>query len=246
MTDTITFENDDIINVLRIFKDLHDICTLNFKKDAIYAKFMDKNLVSVIDMKLDCYKTNKLKTERQITFNLEDILKIFGCKKRDSYISFKFNSDNILIKFIDESKKYEKYKLKLVNIEDENELGDGEIQHGDIVSIKMFSEELSNICKKITKFDDTMAVVTSGDKLFFNTAADENVEIFFGVADDENIKIGNDVRINLMTKYMNIFTKCDKLSDIVTINMEDDETPIEMVYEFENSIIRFYLSPQND
>lgn len=244
MSNTVILKDDNLINILQIFKDLHDTCTLFFKTDAVYAKFMDKNLVSVTEMKLDCYEKNKLKEETEISFNIEEILKIFSCKKRDSKINLLFKKDKIFIKFVEDNKKYEKYTLKLVNTEDTNDFESISINSN--YKIQMFSDNLTKICKKISKFDDTMVLkAKQQSKVLFQTQ-NEDVEIYHGDHDDNHIIISEDLEMKLMLKYLNIFTKCDKMSDIVILNIENEEMPIEMIYNFDDSHIKFYLCPQND
>ena len=49
----------------------------------------------------------------------------------------------------------------------------------------------------------------------------------------------------MLLKIIMAFTKGEKFTEQVTINMEDDQSPIEFIYTFGTSSIKFYTSPQD-
>ena len=234
-------------NIIDLLNNLLDECVIVFTQDSVTIKTIDSSMVCLINVELnDIYTECKLKEQQEIGVNLADLSKIMGCKNKKDDCKIKFNIDDIQLIFTNENnKRGDKYKLKLLDIDNEDP-GDPEIEPTNVMTLS--SKYFSTLCKKINKFDESLAIEIEKNTsdVIFKTGSEDTVELTLEKDEDklQSLKIEEDIQLRVLMKYMLIFSKSEKFSDEVTITIDEADTPLEISYNFGESFIKFYTSPQ--
>ena len=244
---SVTLKDNTLFTLVDILKDLLEECIITFTKTSVKIKTIDSMMVCLINVELnDVYDKCKLKNDEQICVNLSELNKIFGCKDKTDSCEIKFNEEFITIIYKNEShKSVDKYKLKLLYGEYED-IGDLEVEGN--TQISMSSNYFSSLCKKLKKFDESIRIVTnkSNNDIHFKTGTEDAVDLTLIKNEDKlkDVTIQEDLNLRLLLKYLLLFSKGEKFTDTVIINIDEVDTPLEIRYEFNNNIISFLLSPQ--
>lgn len=247
---TITLKDvTTFVKLVDLLKDLKEECTLIFTKTSIEVSTIDDAQVNFIRVSLeDVYSECKLKKEVSIYVNLKNLLKILKCIDKDEICQIKFNIEYIQLIFINQKNEgYSKYKLRLLHREEEEEMEDPEIEEN--LTMVMTSSYLSSLCKKISKFDESLLIecIEEENEVLVKSGTDDLVE--FKLVEEQGklnkLSIEEDLRIMVLMKFMLVFVKAEKFSEQVIINIQDENSPLEIIYNFGNSFIRFYTSSQD-
>lgn len=245
----ITLKNNLFINIIDLLKDLVEDCLIIFNDDNIEIKTLDKNRVCLIDIYLNnIYDEYKLSDTKKITLNLSDFYTMLSCKGNNDKCKICFEQDYIKIIYTNENnKKGDKYKLKLL-YNDENDLGSPEILKN--VQLIINSKYFSSLCKKIKKFDESLRFYIKDNEVMIKTGNNDIVELFLEKEDNKlkkyikNPDMEEDINMKFLLSFFIYFSKADKFTDEVLINMDDSQSPIEISFNFDNSYINFYIPPQ--
>lgn len=249
MTNTIILKDNMLVNIVDLLKDLLEDCVISFTKKSIDINTIDKSMTSFINIKLvDVYEKCTLKKDQVINLKLEDLHKVLGSKDKNEKIQILFKTDTIEIKFINnENKGYGKYKIKLLEVENFDEIPDIDVEPN--TQLIMGSKYFSSLCKKIKKFDESLLIECNEDKneVLIKSGTEDSVElkIVEEVGKLNKLTIEEDVKIMVLLKFVLAFTKGDKFSEQVILNIQDTYSAMELIYKFENSYIKFYTSPQD-
>ena len=251
----IVLKNNLFINIIDLLKDLVEECLIVFNDDSIEIKTLDKNGICLIDIFLnDIYEEYKLNDIIKITLKLSDFYTILSCKGTNDICKISFNDDYIKIIYTnDNNKKGDKYKLKLL-YNNEEELGSPEILKN--IKLILNSKYFSALCKKIKKFDESLRFFIPGNNedYMIKTGNNDIVELFLEKGDnklkkviiDKDYKLTTELGINMkfLLSFLILFSKSEKFSNEVFINIDDSANPVEFCYNFNNSYINFYIPPQ--
>lgn len=246
---SVTLKGNLFGNIVELLTNLLEECVIVFTDTSIKVKTIDSSMVCLINVEInDIYTECKIKDDQEIGVNLSDLNKIMGCKNKNDECKIKFNGDDIQLIFTNENnKRGDKYKLKLLDLEFADP-GDPEIEPNN--QMVLSSKYFSTLCKKIKKFDDSLAIVIEKQTsdIMFKSGTEEMVELTLEKGEDklESLKIEDDIQLRVLLKYMLIFSKAEKFADEVTITIDEEDSPLEISYEFEGSSIKFYTSPQID
>lgn len=235
-------ENNNFINIIDILKDLLDECIIKFTRDSIEINTVDKSMINLINIKLtNIYQESNIETPILINVKLEDLHKILCCHKNNSNIKIIFKEDKIHIKYVMD-RNIETYKIKLLQLED-NETFNLNLEQN--VSFNINSKYFTQICKNISKFDESIIISSFNNNIIFK-AKNDMVNIENENNDNiTNINISNNKSILIYLKYLLYFSKCDKFIDNVKINIDSEFNPLELLYESENCFIQFFTTAQN-
>ena len=241
----IILKNNKFIQIIDILKDLSEDCVIRFTKDSIIIKTIDKSMVNIIDVTLtDIFIKSTIKKDIIININLEQLNKVFSCKKKEDKTEINFLEDYVKIKYSnDETDEYSTYKIHLLINNFDEDFPNIEIEKNTLFLIdsKYFTQQ----CKIIQKFDESIIIESKGDDIFLKTGENRNVNICIGKNNMNKIKIKNEIKIMVLLKYLLYFCKCEKIVDKVQIVIQDEETPLEITYKSEDCIIKFYTSSQD-
>ena len=243
---SVSLNGNILANIVDLLSNLVEECVIIFTTDSIRVKTIDRSMVCLISVELnDIYTECKIKAQQEIGVNLSDLNKIMSCNKNNE-CKIKFNADDIQLIFSNENnKRGDKYKLKLLDLDSEDP-GDPEIEPNNQLTLS--SKYFSDLCKKIKKFDESLKIVIekSTSDVLFLTGTDDSVELTLEKNEDklQSLKIEEDIQLRVLLKYMLIFSKAEKFTDEVSITIDDAESPLEISYEFGESFIKFYTSPQ--
>lgn len=247
---SVVLKNNDFVKIVDLLKDLKEDCVFTFTKKSIKINTIDDAQINFIKISLeDVYSQCKLKREVSINVNLKSLHKILQCMEKDEICEIKFKEDFIQLIFKNlKNNGHSKYKLKLlVNEDDEEELDDIEVEQN--ATLQMSSKYFTSLCKKIGKFDESILIECNEEEneVLVKSGTEDSVELKVVLEEGKLNKliIEEDLRIMLLLKYLIIFTKGEKFTDQVTINITDENSPLEIIYIFENSYIKFYSSSQD-
>jgi proliferating cell nuclear antigen PCNA len=243
----IILKNNLFINIIDLLKDLVEECLIIFNNDSIEIKTLDKNIVCLIDILLnDIYEECSLDNIKKITLKLSDFHTILSCKETNDTCKISFDDDYIKVIYTNKNnKKGNKYKLKLLyNVE--NELGEPEILTN--IQLILDSKYLSSLCKKIKKFDESLRLTIENEDVMIKTGNNSIVELFLEKEDNKLKKViinePIDIDMKFLLSFLLLFSKAEKFTSDVLINIDDSQSPIELCYNFNNSYIKFYTPPQ--
>ena len=79
----------------------------------------------------------------------------------------------------------------------------------------------------------------------FDIEIDKNLKIVEEKGKLNKLTIEEDLKTMVLLKIVTAFTKGEKFAEQVTINIEDSQSPLEFMYLFGTSSIKFYASPQD-
>ena len=237
-----------LANIVDLLSNLLEECVIVFTQEAVTIKTIDSSMVCLISVELnDIYTECKIKEDQEIGVCLADLNKILKCKGKKDDCKIKF-SDGDSIQFIftnENNKRGNKYKLKLLDLDNEDP-GDPEIEPNNQLTLS--SKYFSSLCKTIKSFDESLKIIIekSTSDVLFLTGTEDSVELVLEKDEDklQSLKIEEDIQLRVILKYMLIFSKAEKFADEVTITIDDSESPLEISYEFGESFIKFYTSPQ--
>lgn len=240
---SIILKNNALIIIVDILKDLIENCEITFSQNKIIIKTTDSLSCCFIDIELnDIFEKNELETKK-ICVNLNEFHKILSCKEKSDKCVIKFDDDFITIMYHTIHNSIDKYKLRLNYIDENNEEEYGELKINGNTKLYLSSSYFSQLCKKIKKFDDNMQIITNAktNNVYFQTN-NINLNLIKSDANLCKIKIHDDIHMKLLLKYLLLFSKSEKIADIVILKMDDNCSPIEIKYKFDKSKISFYLS----
>lgn len=249
MTNTITLKDNTFVKIVELLKDLKEECIFTFTKEAIKVNTIDEAQISFIQINLDdVYTECKLKKDISICVNLAELYKILKCMEKDEICKIKFASDYIQLIFVNQTNDaYSKYKLKLLDFEEEDEMEDIEVEAN--TTLVMASKYFTSLCKKVSRFDESLMIECDEDnnEVLIKSGTEDSVElkIVEEAGKLNSLSIEEDLKVMLLLKYILIFTKGEKFSEQVTVNITDQYSPVEIMYNFDNSYIKFYTSTQD-
>ena len=249
MTNTIILKDNTLVNIIDLLKDLLEECIISFTKESIKINTIDKSMTSFIDIKVvDVYEKCTLKKDTVINLRLEDLHKVLASKDKNEKIQITFKQDTIEVKFINnENEGYGKYKIKLLQVENFDEIPDIDVEPN--TQLVMASKYFTSLCRKIKKFDESLLIECNEDdnEVLIKSGTEDSVEL--KIVEEQGklnkLTIEEDVKIMVLLKFIMAFTKGDKFSEQVIINIQDECSALELIYQFEDSYIKFYTSPQD-
>ena len=245
----ITLKGNEFGNMIDLLSSLLDDCAIVFTQTGITVKTIDSSMVCLINVNLkDVYVKSNIEDDVEISVKLADLNKILSCKSKNDLCTIKFNQDDIQLIYTNENnKRGDKYRLKLLDL-DSSDPGDLEVESTN--EIVLSSAYFSTLCKKIKKFDESLVIVMeeSTSDVMIQTGSDDMVELVLEKGEDvmQSVKIQEDIKVRVLLKYLLLFCKAEKFTDDLTITIDDEESPLEISYEFGESFIKFYIAPQID
>lgn len=253
MTTEIKFTNNSFITIMELLKDLVDDIIISF--DMTNASFnmlsIDKTTTSLLQCSFrDCFDIVTQEEEFvEIGVNIVQLLTILKCKEKTESYSIKFSSEECVeFVFEDGTTDYSKYTLRLLDLaHDYLELP----AFNENVSISMDSSHLTSLCKKMTNFGQSIIFETTGggSDLFIKSITDDTATSVaeLKITSKPNVTIdvlGDDIKSVFVLTLMNIYAKAEKFSNTVYLKTEGNDTPMEVIYLFDNNFIKFVIPPQ--
>ena len=241
MTSTITLKDNTFFKIVDLLKDLKDDCIFTFTEKGIEINTIDEAQINFIQISLeDVYSVCKLKKKTSINANMKDLHKILNCMEKDETCQINFKSD--FLQFVFKNQKndaYSKYKLKLLDFDEDEILDSDDVPPVESnTTLVMASKYFTTLCKKVSKFDESLLVECNEEKneVLIKSGTEDSVELKIVEEEDKvkTLSIEEDLKVMVLLKYLLIFSKGEKFTEQVTLNMEDGNSPIEIVYKFEN------------
>lgn len=256
----------------RIFDCIRDLITdgnIDFDATGMTLQALDGNHIALVHLKLheSGFVLYRCDRPRALGININSVTKAFkSCSNNDSVL-IQSEEDKDLITFVFENSvedRVSSFSLKLMTIE-QDALSIPENTEGFDAEITLSSKEMTNICKQMNEFSDTIKMDISKNSITFSTQGDlghgeivlrnrpPSSEGDCGVS----IKVRNPIKQSYATKYLSMFTKSGCLSDSVTFGLSQNR-PIEVRYDVKDSLgedsrhgqvlgeLKFYLAPKID
>lgn len=246
-----SYNNTIFSTVVDLLTDFVDQCTFSFTKKYVEILTLDSNHVMLFSCKLypDIFETYKIKKTTNVTIQLSEFNKILKCKKNGDVMKIVLGEDTLKISQVNEEKKKKcNYKMRLVNLDESNELDEMELEGNNYFVAK--SSSLLMIYKDISKFGDNIKLKLEGNELTFSTSNNGNsVEMTYGENDDDilDIKNSEDVSVTILSKYLASILKSEKLSSEMNVYIDSPDFPILFDCKIrDKSYVKFFLSPKSD
>jgi proliferating cell nuclear antigen PCNA len=244
---SVTLKDNTFVKVIDILKDLLDECCLKFTKKGIEINTICKYKISFIMINLvDIYKKCNLKKNITITVNLSELQKILKCQEKDENLIINLKNNVMELIFENEvANSLSKYKLKLLE-NDDDECPEIEIEEN--TKLELSAKYFTSLCKKINNFDECLKIECKkkDETILFKSGSEDIVEIQLGLGADKlsNMCVKENMKTVLTLKMLMSFAKAEKFTDKLLIIMEEDDMPVKLEYNFGESYIIFFLSPQ--
>lgn len=246
-----SYNNTIFSTVVDLLTDFVDKCTFTFTKEYVEILTLDSNHVMLFSCKLysDVFETYKIKKTTSVAIQLSEFNKILKCKKNGDEMTITLGENILKICQVNiEKKKKCNYKMRLVILDDSDELEEMELEQNNYFVAK--SSSLLMIYKDISKFGDNIKLKLEENELTFSTSNSGNsVEMTYGENDDDilDIKNSEDVSVTLLSKYLASILKSEKLSSEITVYIDSPDFPILFDCKIsDNSYVKFFLSPKTD
>lgn len=240
----ILLNQDKIIIFESIFKNLKNIikeCCIEFNENGIYIQGMDTTHALLFELNIvsewfDCYT---IKTPNTFGIHCETFFKIINCLKTTKKIELKReceDSEILEISFVGEKNQIEKH-FELTEIQIEiNKMDIPEMEYQ--VDIQMKTNDLANIIKELTIFNENININFNQNNLEFKT--DGNLGKAKMSLDENNIElyaIEEDLSYSLQfsAEYFNNICTFNKLNDSINIH-SSRETPLKIQYNLDDNI----------
>lgn len=257
----------------RIFDCIRDIITdgnIDFDATGMSLQALDGNHVALVHLKLheSGFALYRCDRPRALGINISSVNKAFkACSGSDSVL-IQSEEEKDVITFVFENSvddRISSFSLKLMSIE-QDALSIPENTEGYDAEVSLGAKEMTNICKQMNEFSDTIKVEVDENSVTFSTKGDlgqgqivlknrlPTSDGDFGVT----IKVKSPIKQSYATKYLSMFTKSSCLSDVVTFGLSQNR-PIEVRYDVRDGVnegdgkqgqvlgeLKFYLAPKVD